>query len=126
MSRHKPREPISFRWLLSAYIVFSVVLFSASLYHAALLQSTAWKSHSTALSGTNFLSPATRLDKLVSLHPPPIHFDPFAHRPVVDPDLHEVTACLWTTESNLDWVPSWTRDWHGSAPACRLSLSNHD
>ena len=143
-TRHRPRTlkllsdapplrpriwPNTFRWMLSGYIALSVVLFSASLYHsyyAALfthLQSTARKVHSPALSGTNFLSPAARLNKLVSLHPPAVHFDPFAYRPVVDPDSHEVTACLWTSESNLDWVPSWTRDWHGSAPACDLSLS---
>ena len=136
--RHKPRPlkhlsdaprvwPISFRWVLSGYIVVSLVFFSASLYHSyhATLQSTSpWKTHPPVLSGIDFLSPAARLDKLVSLHPPPIHLDPFANRPVVDPHSHEVTACLWTTESNLDWVPTWTRDWHGNTPACGLSLSH--
>jgi hypothetical protein len=141
-SRHKPRPlkhtlsdaplrprvwPNSFRWMLSGYIVVSLVLFSASLYHsyyAALftrLQST--KPHSPALSGIDFLSPAARLDKLVYLHPRPIHFGPFTYRPVVNPHSHEVTACLWTTESDLDWVPSWTNDWLGNASACGLSIS---
>ena len=127
----RPRVwPISFRWILSGYIVVSLVLFSASLYrsyYAVLLtrlhSTTSWRTHSPALSGINLLSPALRLEKLVSLHPPPIHFGPFTYRPVVDPHSHEVTACLWTTESNLDWVPSWTNDWLGNAPACGLSLS---
>ena len=127
----RPRVwPNSFRWMLSTYVVVSLVLFSASLYHsyyAALFtrlpSTTSWKIHSPALSGVNVLSPAARLDKLVSLHPPAIHFAPFTYLPVVDSYSHEVTACLWTTESNLDWVPSWTNDWRGNAPACGLSLS---
>jgi hypothetical protein len=107
------------QWMLSTYVVVSLVLFSASLYH----------SHFTPLPSTtsspaiDVLSPAARLDKLVSLHPPPIHFAPFTYLPIVDSHSHEVTACLWTTESNLDWVPSWTNDWRGNAPACGLSLS---
>jgi hypothetical protein len=131
LSDARPRVwPNSFRWMLSGYIVVSLVLFSASLYHsyyAALFTrpqfTTSWKAHSPALSGINFLSPAARLDKLVSLHPPPIYFGPFTNRPVVDPHSHEVTACLWTTESNLDWVPSWTNDWLGNVPACGRSFS---
>ena len=127
----RPRVwPNSFRWMLSTYVVVSLVLFSASLYHsyyAALftpLPSTkSWKNSTPALSGINVLSPAARLDKLVSLHPPPIHFTPFTHFSVVDSHSHEVTACLWTTESNLDWIPSWTNDWRGNAPTCGPSLS---
>jgi hypothetical protein len=142
-NRHRPSRPLkplsdarprvwpnSFRWMLSGYIIVSLVLFSASLYHsyyAALItrlqSTTSWEAHSPALSGINPLSPSARLDKLVSLRPPPIHFGPFTNRPVVDPHSHEVTACLWTTENNLDWVPSWTNDWLGNAPACGLSLS---
>jgi hypothetical protein len=112
--------------MLSTYLVVSLVLFSASLYHsycAALLTRLPSTTSSPALSGINVLSPAARLDKLVSLHPPAIHFAPFTYLPGVDFYSHEVTACLWTTESNLDWVPSWTNDWLGNAPACVLSLS---
>jgi hypothetical protein len=112
----------SFRWMLSTYVVVSLVLFSASLF-TRLPSTTSWKIDSPALSGINLLSPAARLDKLVSLHPPPIHFAPYTHLPVVGSHSHEVTACLWTTESNLDWVPSWTNDWRGNAPARGLSLS---
>jgi hypothetical protein len=57
------------------------------------------------------------------LYPPLIHFAPFTYLPVVDSHSHEVTACLWTTESDLDWIPSWTNDWRGNASACGLSLS---
>lgn len=113
--------PNSFRWMLSTYVVVSLVLFSASLHHSyysALFTRLPW-----TLSGINLLSPAARLDKLVSLHPPPIHFSPFTYLPAVDPHSHEITACIWTTESNLDWIPSWTNDWHGNAPAFGLSLS---
>lgn len=99
-------SPPAFRWMLS---ILSLVLFSASLYHAALFT----RLPSNTLSGINALSPPERLDKLVSLHPPPIHFAPFTYLPVVDSHSHEVTACLWTTESNLDWIPSWTTDWRG-------------
>jgi hypothetical protein len=120
----RPRVwPNSFRWMLSTYVVVSLVLFSASLYHsyyAALFTRLPSKILSPAI---NLLSPDARLDKLVSLHPPPKHFAPFTHRHVVDSHSHEVTACLWTTESNLDWIPSWTNDWRGNAPACGLSLS---
>ncbi|KAN0107372.1 hypothetical protein V8E52_010203 [Russula decolorans] len=98
--------------MLSTYVVVSLVLFSASLF-TRLPSTTSWKIDSPALSGINLLSPAARLDKLVSLHPPPIHFAPYTHLPVVGSHSHEVTACLWTTESNLDWVPSWTNDWRG-------------
>lgn len=111
--------PNSFRWMISTYVLVSLVLFFAALF--TRLPST--RIHSPALSGINLLSPAARLDKLVSLHPPPIHFAPFTYLPVVDSHSHEVTACLWTTESNLDWIPSWTNDWRGNAPACGLSLS---
>lgn len=117
--------PNSFRWMLSTYVVVSLVLFSASLYHsyyaALFTRLPSWEFHSHALS--RGLSPAPRLDKLVSLHPPPVHFAPFSYFPVVDSHSHEVTACLWTTESNLDWIPPWTNDWRGNAPACGLSLS---
>jgi hypothetical protein len=126
LSDARPRVwPNSFRWVLSGYIVVSLALFSASLYHSyyAIRPQSNWKAHSPALSGINFLSPAARLDKLVSLHPPPIYFGPFTNRPVVDPHSHEVTACLWATENNLDWVPSWTNNWLGNAPACGRSFS---
>src|SRR6266478_4376604 len=116
---HMPRRslsdgrlwPNSFRWMLSGYVVVSLALFSTSLYHSyyaalysRLLSATPWKTRSPALSRIDLLSPAARLDKLVPLHPPPIHFGPFTYRPIVDPHSHEVTACLWTTESNLDWI----------------------
>ncbi|KAI9510111.1 hypothetical protein F5148DRAFT_1182501 [Russula earlei] len=110
----------SFRWIFSAYIAISLAFFSASLYctcYASLflrLHSTAPRpAYSFARSRLNVLSPAARLAKLVSLHPPPKHFGPFVYRSLVDPHPHEVTACLWTSESNLDWVPSWTNDWLG-------------
>lgn len=140
MSRSRPLSdvrprgsvwPNSFRWMLSTYVVVSLVLFSASLYHSyyaalfTLSSTTSRKIHSPApsLSGINVLPPAVRLDKLFFLHPPLIHFAPFTYLPVVDPHSHEVTACLWTTESNLDWIPSWTNDWRGNASVCGLSLS---
>ena len=113
----------SFRWMLSTYVLVSLVLFSASLYHSYYATLTSREIHSPALSGINLLSPAARLDKLVSLHPPPIHFAPYTYLPGVDSHSHEVTACLWTTETSLDWVPSWTNDWRGNAPACGLALS---
>lgn len=108
--------------MLSTYVAVSLVLFSAALYrnyYAALFT----RLPSSSLSGINLLSPAAHLDKLVSLHPPPIHFAPFTYLPVVDSHSHEVTACLWAMESNLDWIPPWTNDWRGNAPACGLSLS---
>ena len=115
--------------MLSTYVVVSLVLFSASLYHSyyaslfTRLPSTKSNIHSPPLSAINLLSPPARLRKLLSLHPPPIHFAPFTYLPVVDSHSHEVTACLWTTESNLDWIPPWTNEWRGNAPACGLSLS---
>ncbi len=123
--------PNSFRWMLSSYIIISLVFFSASLYRGytaslftTLYSRTSWQTYPPALSGINLLSPAARLSKLVSLHPPPTHFDPFTYRPVVDPHLHEVTACLWAPETNLDWVPSWTSQWPGNAPGVwRFRLS---
>jgi hypothetical protein len=108
--------------LAAAYLLLSLVLFSASLYHSYYAAAPR-NTHSPALSGINILSPAARLDKLVSLHPPPIHFGPFTYRPIVDPHSHEITACLWATERNLDWIPSWTSDWRGNAPVCARSLS---
>ena len=123
--------PNSFRWMLSGYIVISLVFFSASLYSGystslflTLRSTTSWQTRTTALSGINFLSPAARLAKLVSLHPPPTHFSPFTHRSVVDPHPHEVTACIWAPETNLDWVPSWTNHWLGNTHAYGVSLSH--
>lgn len=122
--------PNSFRWLLSGYIVVSLVFFSASLYRRycdsfvpTLQSTTSWQARSSALSSINTLLPAARLAKLFPLHPPPIHFGPFTYRSVIDPHSHEVTACLWALESNLDWVPSWTNDWLGNPPAFGLSYS---
>ena len=123
--------PNSFRWMLLGYIIISLVFFSASLYRGyfpslflTLRSTTSWQTRTPALSGINFLSPAARLARLVSLYPLPAHFAPFTHRPVVDPHPHEVTACLWAPETNLDWVPSWTNHWLGNAHAYGVSLSH--
>ncbi|KAI0293353.1 hypothetical protein B0F90DRAFT_1401922 [Multifurca ochricompacta] len=117
--------PNSFRWLLSVYIIVSVIFFSASLYHgfyASKLDNRASpassQTPSPVLSGLNALSSTARLAKLFALHPPPAHFSPFTYRSAVDPYSHEITACLWAPESNLDWVPAWTTDWQGNCPLC--------
>ena len=121
----------SFGWILSGYIIISLAFFSVSLYHGyctslspSLQTSTTLQTPSPTVSRIDVLSPATRLAKLVSLYLPPTHFGPFAYRPLVDPHPHEVTACLWASESNLDWVPSWTNDWLGNPPA-RSLLHSH-
>jgi hypothetical protein len=121
----------SFRWMLSSYIVISLVFFSASLYRGysaslftALHPTTTPQTHPPALSGISFLSPAARLAKLVSLQPPPAHFGPFTYRSRIDPHPHEVTACLWALETNLDWVPPWTNHWPGNAPIYGIFLSH--
>jgi hypothetical protein len=121
----------SFRWMLLSYIVISLAFFSASLYRgysvslfATPQPTTAPQPHPSALSGINFLSPAARLAKLVSLHPPPTHFGPFTYSSEVDPHPHEVTACLWAFETNLDWVPSWTNRWPGNALVYGVFLSH--
>lgn len=123
--------PNSFRWMLLGYIIISLAFFSASLYRGysaslflTLRSTTSWQAHTPPLSGLNFLSPAARLAKLVSLYPPPTHLAPFTHRPLVDPHPHEVTACLWAPETNLDWVPPWTNHWLGNAHAYGVSLSH--
>jgi hypothetical protein len=123
----------SFRWMLSGYIIACFVFFSASLYRGCsvsffigLHSTTPGQTRSPVLSGANVLSPAARLAKLVSLQPPPTYFGPFAYRPVIHPHSHEVTACLWVLESNLDWVPSWTSEWPGNTPAYDISLSHRE
>ncbi|KAH9963745.1 hypothetical protein BC827DRAFT_1190585 [Russula dissimulans] len=117
MHRHPMPLPRSPGWMLSGYIIISLAFFSISLYRgfcASLFPSLQTAtSPSPTVSRIDVLSSATRLDKLVSLYPPPTHFDPFAYRSLVDPHLHEVTACLWASESNTDWVLSWTNDWLG-------------
>ena len=119
-----PRQriwPNSFRWIISLYVVVSLIFFSTSLYrsfHSAqldkrssLVPSQDWPP---ALSGLDALSPAARLAKLFALYPPPTHFGLFTHRPAVDAHSHEITVCLWAYENNLDWVPVWTTDWPGN------------
>jgi hypothetical protein len=120
-----------FRWMLSSYIVISLAFFSASLYRGYSASffttpqpTTAPQTHPSALSGINILSPAARLAKLVSLHPPPTHFGPFTYSSEVDPHPHEVTTCLWAHETNLDWVPSWTNRWPGNTLVYGVFLSH--
>jgi hypothetical protein len=121
----------SFRWMLLSYIAISLAFFSASLYRSysvsfftAPQPTTNPQTHPSTQSGINLLSPAARLAKLVSLHPPPTHFGPFTYSSEVDPHPHEVTACLWALETNLDWVPSWTNRWPGNALVYGVFLSH--
>ena len=119
-----PRQrvwPNSYRWIISVYVVVSLIFFSTSLYrsfHLARLDQrpslVPSQDRSPILSGLDALSPAARLAKLFALYPPPTHFGLFTHRPVVDAYSHEITVCLWAHENDLDWVPAWTTDWSGN------------
>jgi hypothetical protein len=119
-----PRQrvwPNYYRWIISVYVAVSLIFFSTSLYrsfHLAQLDQrpslVPSQDLSLVLSGLDALSLATRFAKLSALYPPPTHFGPFTHRPAVDAYSHEITACLWAHENDLDWVPAWTTDWLGN------------
>ena len=119
-----PRQrvwPNSYRWIISVYVVVSLIFFSTSLYrsfHSAQLDQrpslVPSQNRSPVLSGLDALSPAARLAKLFALYPPPTHFGLFTHRPAVDAYSHEITVCLWAHENDFDWVPAWTTDWSGN------------
>lgn len=119
-----PRQrvwPNPFRWIISVYVAVSLIFFSTSVYRSfrsagldKRLSSVHSQDRSPALSGLDALSFAARLAKLFALYPPPTHFGLYTHRPAVDAYSHEITACLWAHENNLDWVPAWTTDWPGN------------
>lgn len=116
-----PRQrvwPNYYRWVISVYVAVSLVFFSTSLYRsfhlARLDQRPALVPSPPLLSGLDALSLSARLAKLSTLYPPPTHFGLFTHRPAVDAYSHEITACLWAHENDLDWVPAWTTDWLGN------------
>ncbi|KAI9442743.1 hypothetical protein H4582DRAFT_1930637 [Lactarius indigo] len=126
-----PRQRVwsnSSRWIISVYVVVSLIFFSTSLYrsfHSArpdkrppLVHS---QDRSPVLSGLDALSSAARLAKLFALYPPPTHFGLFTHRPTVDAYSHEITVCLWAHENNLDWVPAWATNWPGPISLVVLS-----
>jgi hypothetical protein len=106
------------RWILSVYIILSLVFFSASLsrgFSSSPLdnRSSIVHPHTLPSSVLNALPSSARLAKLVALHPPPIRFNPFMYLPVIQPHPHEVTACLWAPESKLEWVAAWSTEWLG-------------
>ncbi|KAH9962081.1 hypothetical protein BGW80DRAFT_869492 [Lactifluus volemus] len=121
---HNTDEPLlrsrlnSHRFVLSVYIILSLVFFSASLsrgYYPSRLEIRSFTTPSQirSPSSLNALPSDARLAKLVALQPPPIRFDPLTFLPVINPHSHEITACLWAPESRLDWVSAWTTEWPG-------------
>jgi hypothetical protein len=124
---HNTDEPLlrsrlwlnSHRFVLSVYIILSLVFFSASLsrgYYPSRLEIRSFTTPSQirSPSSLNALPSDARLAKLVALQPPPIRFDPLTFLPVINPHSHEITACLWAPESRLDWVSAWTTEWPGN------------
>jgi hypothetical protein len=121
----------SHRWMLSVYIILSLVFFSASLsrgYYAFRLdhrRSSTILSQTRSLSALNVLSSAARLEKMVALHPPPTHFNTLTDLPVIDQHSHEITACLWAPEHQLDWLSAWIAEWPGNIPISFVSSFSH-
>ncbi|KAH9929305.1 hypothetical protein B0H21DRAFT_762059 [Amylocystis lapponica] len=101
-------------WSLLVYCVLSCVFLSVAIYSKFCGTSavpvstivTPWKLSSLDSLPINHL-----LSKATMLYPPPVLFDPFVLKASVDPTA--VTACLWSTDKDIDSILAWATRWSG-------------
>lgn len=115
----------SVQWVVLAYCLISVLVFSARL--------AGWISPGNiapAIGAFGSNVPPIRLrsrslpPRITSVYPPPLALNTLSMlptdlldgRPVTsehDPGARTLTGCLWTTDAEIDLFPAWTSRWPG-------------
>ncbi|KAI0047521.1 hypothetical protein FA95DRAFT_1518915 [Auriscalpium vulgare] len=100
------------RWMLYVYYFVSSVFLSASLYRVFFVPSTTGRTAADIKpSYLDALPMSLRLSRVSGIYPLPRTFQPYVYRPTVDP--HAVTACLWASDTDIDWIAHWLTHWKG-------------
>lgn len=125
---------IRHRFLGSLWGTIFLVYCALSLFLFSLHLSAGWSKQPDSTEIINFanreLSPLENLplehlfSKLTTLSPPLIALDPYIIKATaVLPT--DITACLWTPDSDIDMLPAWAMRWQGES-LLSIPLLNHD
>jgi hypothetical protein len=131
LGHHLARAPrvasASAMWMLYVYAFVSLIFFSAaaySVFESASRGSSHYIRSRQQLAEDDFeqlsyldnLPTSLRLSRLVSIQPPPVDFEPSFLWPEIESG--NITACLWSSDENLQWVGPWTTAWDGKPNTC--------
>ncbi|KAI0093341.1 hypothetical protein BDY19DRAFT_989988 [Irpex rosettiformis] len=106
------------RWLLVFYCAFSAVFLMSSVFSRlsqgnALADNYFQTDHRIRHESPLQVLPNTHLmSKLSPLYPPPTLLEPLVFRATTSN--YPVTACLWTSDDGIDFLPSWASRWKGA------------
>ncbi|TDL26274.1 hypothetical protein BD410DRAFT_575422 [Rickenella mellea] len=108
------RRTRNLRWSFYTYCVVSVLFFTCHLCggHQALFNSLL-SAYGPRLSPMNVLSSYSKLSSVTSFRPTPLALEPYVVQSRTPRHDSEITACIWSDESDLQEVTKWSSHWRG-------------
>lgn len=118
VSRSTPhqKQNISY-WIILSYGILSMCFFTARLLNISRFLQHANSSLDVSpmplLSAIQDFSSSYRLSKMLPLKPDPVSLRPFVIKSLADANISDVTACLWTTDEEIQKLERWSTHWKG-------------
>lgn len=121
------KQNISY-WIVLSYGILSMCFFTARLLNISRFLQHASSSLDVPsmplLSPIHDFSASYRLSKILPLKPDPISLRPFVTKSLTNANISDVTACLWTTDEEIQKLERWSAHWKGKSTVDRMAFES--